>query len=106
MPLLVKGSFIFFCRLWECPSPDLRQVKFYVDRLLSCFETSLKERLKSVKQLDFPVSMFRYLFHGRGVDKKRGYKSLNKDDFDPRFFPKDWHTGLINKRGTKRIILF
>ena len=50
--------------------------------------------------------MFRYLFHGRGVDKKRGYKSLNKDDFDPPFFPKDWHTGLINKRGTKRIILF
>uniref|UniRef100_A0A7M5UMW5 Chromo domain-containing protein n=1 Tax=Clytia hemisphaerica TaxID=252671 RepID=A0A7M5UMW5_9CNID len=93
-------------QFWECPAPEMRQVSFYVERLLSCFEASLKERLRSVKQLDFPVSIFRFLFNGRGLDKKRGYKSLNKDDFDPQWFPKDWHTGLINKRGTKTMIRF
>eukprot|EP00111_Clytia_hemisphaerica_P002237 TCONS_00006272-protein len=91
---------------WEHPAPDMRQVDYYVERLLSCFETALKERLRSVKVLDFPVAIFRYLFHGRGVDKKRGNKSLNEEDFDPHWFPNNWHSGLINKRGTKRIILF
>eukprot|EP00111_Clytia_hemisphaerica_P010588 TCONS_00030958-protein len=67
-------------QFWEQPCPGFRQVEFHVERLLSCFDASLKERLKSVKQLDFPVAIFRYLFHGRGLDKKSGSKQLYKHD--------------------------
>uniref|UniRef100_A0A7M5VAH3 Chromo domain-containing protein n=1 Tax=Clytia hemisphaerica TaxID=252671 RepID=A0A7M5VAH3_9CNID len=93
-------------QLWETPVVDLRQVEFFVERLLTCFEASLKERLKSVKQLDFPVAIFRYLFNGRGEDLARGSKLLQKHDFDPQWFPKNWHSSLINKRGTRRDIVF
>jgi len=93
-------------QFWEQPCPDFRQVEFHVERLLSCFDASLKERLKSVKQLDFPVAIFRYLFHGRGLDKKRGSKQLYKHDFDPQWFPNDWHKSIINKRGSRREIVF
>ena len=84
----------------------MRQVEFHVERLLSCFEAALKERLKSVKQLDFPVAIFRYLFNGKGSSLKRGGKSLTREDFDPSWFTGNWYSALINKRGTKRIILF
>ena len=93
-------------RFWESPEPDLRQVQFYVERLLSCFESALKERLKSIKQLDFPVAIFRFLFNNKGVDMKRGYKSLEKKDFESLWFAGNWYSAFINKRGTKRAIRF
>jgi len=69
-------------------------------------DSALKERLKTVRQVDFPVAIFKYLFNGKGLDLCRGSKSLNKEDFDPAWFPKDWHSSTINKRGSKRAIVF
>uniref|UniRef100_A0A7M5WXK7 Chromo domain-containing protein n=1 Tax=Clytia hemisphaerica TaxID=252671 RepID=A0A7M5WXK7_9CNID len=89
--------------LWEKPMPDIRQVSFHVERLLSCIEAALKNRLKSERQIDFPIAIYRFLFNGRGEDKPRGVKVLQKKDFDRRWFPKDWYVSLINERGTKRV---
>ena len=98
--------FLCFFSFWNRPAPDEREVLFYVERLLSCFESALKERLVSVKHIDFPVAIFRFLFLGKGEGLLRGVLSLQNGDFDPKFFPSDWHSVVINKRGTSRKILF
>lgn len=73
---------------------------FFVERLISIFESALKERLSSSKYLDFPIHIFRFLFFDMG----RGVYAYPREDFCLLFFTNGWDEVLINKRGTKRSI--
>lgn len=40
--------------------------------------------------IDMPTNVFKFLFDGKGVTIKRGYKDYNQNDFDPTLFIDEW----------------
>ena len=76
-------SLFFYYRTYDKPIVDKERLTRHVDNLRLSVLFKLRSKSRSNAILDFDHDCFRFLFYGKGRERReKGYTLLDKDDFN------------------------